>query len=57
MNFDEDHIPGATNLPVLNDEERKLVGSIYKNDSPFKAKKLGASLISKNIATHIKKIY
>ena len=53
--FHEDHIPGSTNLPVLNDEERKLVGSIYKNDSPFKAKKLGASLISKNIAMHIKK--
>ena len=53
--FHEDHIPGSANLPVLNDEERKLVGSIYKNDSPFKAKKLGASLISKNIAMHIKK--
>ena len=53
--FHEDHIPGSINLPVLYDEERKLIGSIYKNDSSFKAKKLGASLISKNIAMHIKK--
>ena len=53
--FKEDHIPGSINLPVLNDKERKLVGTIYKTESPFKAKKLGASLISKNISVLIKK--
>ncbi len=51
--FKEDHIPGSINLPVLNDKERKLVGTIYKNESPFKAKKIGASLISKNISIYI----
>ena len=48
-----DHIPGAINLPVLNDSERQLVGWTYKNESAFKAKKIGASLVAKNIAQYI----
>jgi len=51
--YAEDHIPGAINLPVLDDEERALVGTIYKQDSPFKARKVGASLVSKNISRHL----
>ena len=31
--FNEDHIPGAINLPVLDDEERKIIGIIYKKKS------------------------
>ncbi len=38
--FADDHIPGAINLPVLSDEERSLVGTLYKQDS-FEGKKLG----------------
>ncbi|MBK7768605.1 MAG: tRNA 2-selenouridine(34) synthase MnmH [Sulfuritalea sp.] len=51
--FAEDHLPGAISLPVLNDEERTLVGTLYKQVSVFEAKKLGAALVSKNIARHI----
>ena len=51
--FAEDHIPGAVNLPVLSNEERVRVGTIYKQVSPFEAKKLGAALISQNIARHL----
>ncbi len=51
--FDEDHIPGAINLPVLNDKERKKIGTIYKKNSPFEAKILGSSLISKNISEYL----
>jgi tRNA 2-selenouridine synthase len=51
--YSADHIPGAVNLPVLNDEERKLVGWTYKNESSYKAKRIGAALVAKNIATHI----
>ncbi len=53
--FLEDHIPGAINLPVLDDEQRALVGTIYKQSSPFEARKLGAALISENIAGHIRR--
>jgi len=51
--FAEDHIPGAINCAVLSDEERARVGTIYKQVSPFEAKKIGAALISQNIAQHL----
>lgn len=51
--FAEDHIPGAVNFPVLSDEERARVGWLYKQESPFAARKVGAALISRNIARHI----
>lgn len=51
--FAEDHIPGAVNLPVLSDTERAQVGTIYKQDSPFKARKLGAALVAQNAARHL----
>jgi len=50
--FAEDHLPGAINLPVLNDAERKEVGTLYKDD-PFAARRLGAALISANAAKHL----
>ncbi len=51
--FIEDHIPGALNFPVLEDAERVRVGTIYKQVSAFDAKKIGAALVSRNIARHI----
>ena len=52
--FAEDHIPGAINCPVLDDAQRAEVGTLYKQVSPFEAKKLGAALVSENIARHLK---
>ena len=51
--FALDHIPGAVNYPVLSNEERITIGTLYKQESPFAAKKLGAALVSKNIANHL----
>ncbi len=51
--FADDHIPGAVNLPVLSDDERARVGTIYKQVNPFEARKVGAALVSRNIARHI----
>lgn len=51
--FAEDHIPGAINLPVLDDRERAEVGTIYKQDSPFRARKIGAALVAANAARHL----
>ncbi len=53
--YHEDHIIGSMNCPVLNDSERKLIGEIYKKDSPFKAKVIGSSIISMNISKIFKK--
>ncbi|MDU8912405.1 tRNA 2-selenouridine(34) synthase MnmH [Aestuariicoccus sp. MJ-SS9] len=51
--YAEDHVPGAINLPVLDDEERARVGTIYKQQSPFLARKLGAALVFRNAAAHV----
>lgn len=51
--FALDHVPGAINLPALSNDERAQVGTIYKQISPFEARKLGASLVARNVADHI----
>ncbi|MDT8329115.1 MAG: tRNA 2-selenouridine(34) synthase MnmH, partial [Roseovarius sp.] len=51
--FAEDHVPGAINLPVLDNEERARVGTIYKQVAPFDARKIGAALVFHNAARHI----
>jgi tRNA 2-selenouridine synthase len=51
--FAIDHIPGSVNLPVLSNEERVIVGTMYQQDSSFAAKKLGAALVARNIANLI----
>ena len=51
--FADDHIPGAINLPVFSDEERADIGTIYKQISPYEARRKGAALVSANIARHL----
>lgn len=55
--YAEDHIPGAICAPVLDDAERAQVGTLYKQVSPFDAKKLGAALIAKNAGEHIARLF
>jgi len=55
--FALDHIPGAINCPVLNDEERIRVGTLYKQVGAFEAKKVGAPLVAANIARHIDTLF
>src|SRR6185369_790750 len=52
--FAEDHIPGAISCPVLDDAQRAEIGTLYKQLSPFEAKKLGAAMVSENIARHLR---
>ena len=51
--FAEDHVPGALNCPVLDDAERARVGTLYKQVSPFVARRTGAALVAANIARHL----
>ncbi|MBC7739700.1 MAG: tRNA 2-selenouridine(34) synthase MnmH [Candidatus Saccharibacteria bacterium] len=51
--FADDHIPGSISLPVLSDDERAEVGTIYKQVSPFKARKVGAALVARNASVHL----
>jgi tRNA 2-selenouridine synthase len=55
--FAEDHIPGAISAPVLYDVERAEVGTLYKQVSAFEAKKVGAELVARNVARHIKILF
>ena len=51
--YAHDHIPGAINCPVLDDEQRAQVGTLDRQVSPFEARKIGAALVSQNIALHL----
>jgi len=53
--FALDHLPGAVNWPTLNDEERKLIGTIYVQVNQFEAKKRGAAIAARNISAHIER--
>jgi tRNA 2-selenouridine synthase len=50
--FAEDHVPGAINLPVLDDDQRVKVGTLYAR-SRFEARRLGAAIVARNIAAHL----
>ena len=52
-----DHIPGAINCPVLDDQERIEVGTLYKQTGAFEAKKVGAPIVAHNIARHIETLF
>ena len=51
--FAEDHIHGAMNLPVLSNEERARVGTIYTQVSAFDGRKVGGALVARNTARHL----
>jgi tRNA 2-selenouridine synthase len=53
--FAEDRLPNAVNWPSLDDGERALVGTEYKQVSPFAARKRGAALVARNVAAHVER--
>lgn len=55
--FALDHLPGAINCPVLDDAQRILVGTTYKQVGAFEAKKIGAPLVAKNIARYVETLF
>ena len=54
--FEEDRIPGSVNLPVLSNEQRVTIGTLYSGNS-FEARKQGAALISRNIGQHLEEYF
>ncbi len=53
--FALDQLPGAINWPTLDNEQRELIGTMYVQGSPFEARKRGAAMAARNIATHIER--
>ena len=51
--FAQDHLPGAINLPVLDDAQRTAVGTTYVQTSKFLARRTGAAMVARNIANHL----
>lgn len=51
--FEEDHLPGAINWPVLDNEQRRIVGTLYVQTSALEARKLGAAMVARNVADHL----
>ncbi len=52
--FALDHIPGAINCPVLDDEERRIVGTLYKQTGAFEARRVGGAMVAANLARHLR---
>ena len=52
--FALDHIPGAINCPVLDDDERRIVGTIYKQQGAFEARRVGGAMVAANLAKHLR---
>ena len=46
VEFSQGAFPSARNFPILNDEERRLVGICYKEDGPEAAEAYGFELVS-----------
>lgn len=54
--FAEDHAPGAINLPVLTDAERHEVGTIYVQESRFKARRIGGAYVAANVGRYLQTV-
>lgn len=52
--FALDHIPGAINCPVLDDDERRIIGTLYKQTGAFEARRLGGGMVAANLAKHLR---
>lgn len=49
VEFTQGSLPGAVNLPILNNEERALVGTTYKQQGSEAAIKLGYEMVSGSV--------
>lgn len=54
--FTEATIPGAVNIPILNDEERSAVGKSYRYEGPDNARRLGLRLVSNNLGEKLEAV-
>ncbi|MBL0226606.1 MAG: tRNA 2-selenouridine(34) synthase MnmH [Geobacteraceae bacterium] len=56
LEFTEDHLPGAINVPILNNEERVEVGTIYKQVGPQPARQRGLELTCSRFGSMVAEI-
>lgn len=51
--FADDHIPGARSVPLFDDSERAVVGTLYRQVGPGKAQDWGQSRVETRIETFV----
>ena len=54
--FEQGHIPGAINVPLLENDERAIVGTLYKQIGPESAKIKGLEIVSGKLALMVGQI-
>ena len=54
--YEEASIPGAVNIPLLNNEERARVGTHYKQINPNSARRLGLEIVSPKLTEMVNNI-
>ncbi|MBK7642701.1 MAG: tRNA 2-selenouridine(34) synthase MnmH [Planctomycetes bacterium] len=47
--FEEDHVPGAVNVPLFDDAQRAIVGTLYRKESPESAFAEGREIVAARI--------
>eukprot|EP00466_Bigelowiella_natans_P019435 jgi/Bigna1/128083/aug1.5_g2791 len=56
VEYEEDHLPGAINVPLLDNDERAIVGTLYKQISPDDALEKGLEFVEKRISELVESI-
>jgi tRNA 2-selenouridine synthase len=51
--YDHAHIPGALSFPIFNNDERKIIGTAYKQESREKAIKIGLDFFGKKMVRFV----
>ena len=54
--FREGTIPGSVNVPILDDEERKIVGTLYNHAGTHAAKEKGLEIVAAKLPAFIRTI-
>ncbi len=52
--FEEDTVPGAINIPLFENDERALIGTIYKRESKEEAMQKGLEIVKEKLAKFYK---
>lgn len=50
------HIPGAINMPLFDDKERKIVGTMYKQQSPEAAMTKGLDIVGPKMSGFVRQV-
>lgn len=54
--YEQGHIPGAFNVPLLENDERAIVGSLYKQIGQESAKRKGLEIVSGKLTEMVERI-